>query len=251
MSASLVGPWGPGTILPLSSPPRPGSMMIQGAQCFRTADAVWSHPVLALVGHQGVVRLKPEVAVHKGGVKAEVLQPGLQCGHVVAVHRRPELMRQDARAQPVGGFFEGPIRGLADDAVHQQTTALLEGPDRMIEFVVENVERNVPAGAQILVLVFHQPERGKCLANLDYCRTPVAATQSVSRARTWSRHGKHCRRRSSGSGNVSESSRVTNSSRYTTSESSFSNAALLLAPTMRFTGWPSWNRISVGIDETW
>jgi hypothetical protein len=43
------------------------------------------------------VRLQPEVAVHQPGVEPEILQPGLQRRHVVAVHRRTELVIERAR----------------------------------------------------------------------------------------------------------------------------------------------------------
>ena len=124
MSASLIGPAGPWMIRPWSSPPRPGSMMmrlpdsrgtgasdqllladgvdgaagdpgaekVQGAQRLRSADAVGVQAVLPLIGHQRVVGLQPEVAVDQAGVEAEVLQPRLQGGDVVAVHRRAELV---------------------------------------------------------------------------------------------------------------------------------------------------------------
>ena len=70
----------------------PGTQKVQGAQRFRAADPVGGHAVLALVGHQRVVGLQTEVAVHQRGVEPQVLKPGLQGGHVVAVHRSAELV---------------------------------------------------------------------------------------------------------------------------------------------------------------
>ena len=103
---------------PLTGQPRPGSadqllfadrvrraaghprtQKVQGAQRFWAADAVGVQAVLALVGHQRVVGLQPEVPVDQAGVEAEILQPGLQGGDVVAVHRRAELMIERAGAR--------------------------------------------------------------------------------------------------------------------------------------------------------
>ena len=63
------------------------------------------------------MRLQTEMAVHQAGVEAEVLEPGLQGRHVVAVHWRTELVGQGAGAQLVGRLLEGAEGGLADHAV--------------------------------------------------------------------------------------------------------------------------------------
>ena len=92
--------------------------------------------------------LQPEVAVDQTGVEAEVLQPGLQRRDVVAVHRRPNWWAEDAGAEPVGRLLQRAVGGLADDAVDEQATVLLERADGLVEFGVERVERDVPAGGR-------------------------------------------------------------------------------------------------------
>ena len=119
----------------------PGTQKVQGAQRFWAADAVGRHSVLALIRHQRVVGLQPEVAVDQPGVEAEVLQPRLQRGDVVAVHRRAELVTEGARPEPVGRFLQRAIRRLADDAVDEQAPVLLERAHGLVEFEVEIVER--------------------------------------------------------------------------------------------------------------
>ena len=99
------------------------------------------------MGHQ------PEMSVHQPGVEAEVLEPRLQSGDVVAVHRRPELVAEDARSEPVGGLFQRAIRRFAHDAVDEQAPMLLERADGLVELEVEIVGGDVPARAQVLVRV--------------------------------------------------------------------------------------------------
>ncbi len=98
-------------------------------------------PVLTLVGHQRVVGLQAEVPVDQAGVEPEILQPGLQGGDVVAVHRGAELMVQRAGAEPVGRLLQRAVGRLADDAVDQQPAVLLEGAHRVVEVVVERRPR--------------------------------------------------------------------------------------------------------------
>ena len=117
----------------------PGTQKVQGAQRFWAADAVGIQAVLALVGHQRVVRLQAEVAVDQSGVEAEVLQPGLQRRDVVAVHRRTELVIERARTQAVRSFFQRTVSRLADDAVDQQAAVLLERAHGVVEVVVEHI----------------------------------------------------------------------------------------------------------------
>ena len=76
-------------------------------------------PELTLVGHQCVVGVQPEVSVDQAGVEPEILQPCLQGGDVVAVHRRAELMVQRAGAEPIRRLLQRAVRGLADDPVDQ------------------------------------------------------------------------------------------------------------------------------------
>ena len=92
---------------------------------------------------------QPEVSVDQLGVETQILKPRLQGGHVVAVHRCAELMIEGARAQSVGGLFERTVGRFTDDAVHQQSAVLLERPNRVVEFLVEDVQRDVPAGGQV------------------------------------------------------------------------------------------------------
>ena len=156
----------------------PGAEEVQGAQRLWAADAVRRQPVLALVGHQPVVGLQPEVSVHQPGVEAEVLQPRLQGGDVVAVHRRAELVAEDARPEPVGGLFQRAVRRFADDAVDEQAPVLLKCADGLVEFEVEIVQRDVLAGAQVRIRAVHQPQRRQCRPDLGNRTPAVTATQT-------------------------------------------------------------------------
>src|ERR1700722_12582999 len=187
-SASLIGPAAPWVISPWSAPPRPGSTdqflftdrmqratgypgteKVQGAQRFRAADAVGVEPVLTLVRHQPVVGLQAGVSVDQPGVKAEILQSVLQRGDVVTVHRGTELMVQRAGAESVGRLFQCPVSGFANDAVHQQPPMLLKRPHRVVELLVEDVERDMLSGGELLVGV-EVPQRGERSPNLgDRC----------------------------------------------------------------------------------
>ena len=121
---------------------------------------------------------QPEVAVHQAGVEAEVLEPGLQGGDVVAVHRRAELVTEDAGAEAVGRLFECAIGRLTDDAVDEQAAMLLEGADRLVEFEVEVVERDVPTRAQVRVGAVDQPQGRECGPDLGYRTPAVTSTQT-------------------------------------------------------------------------
>ena len=74
------------------------------------------------------------------------------------------------------------VGGLTDDAVDEQAAALLEGAHRVVEFVVEHVDRDVPAGGQVVVGVVQQPQRGQCGPDLDDGAAAVTAAQHVTRA---------------------------------------------------------------------
>jgi hypothetical protein len=168
----------------------PRTEKVQGAQRFRAANTVGVQARLALVRHQPVVGLQAEVAVDQAGVETEVLQPRLQRGDVVAVHRRTELVIQCAGAEPVRGFFERAVGRLADDAVHQQAAMLLKRPHRVVELLVEDVDRDVPAGTEIRVGAIQVPKRGQRGPNLGDRCTTVTATQRVTSAAVRSRHSK-------------------------------------------------------------
>ena len=159
----------------------PRTEKVQGAQRFRAADAVRVQPVLTLVGHQRVVGVQPEVAVDQAGVEPEILQPGLQGGDVVAVHRRAELMVQRAGAEPVRRLLQRTVGRLADDAVDQQPAVLLEGAHRMVEIVVEHVHRDVLAGGQVLVGVVDHAQRRQRSPDLGDRTPAVTATQTRHR----------------------------------------------------------------------
>ena len=156
----------------------PRTQKVQGAQRFWAADAVGVQTVLALVGHQPVVRLQTEVPVDQVGVETEVLQPRLQRRDVVAVHRRAELVGQRARAEAVGRLLERAVGGLTDDAVDEQAAVLLKRAHRLIEVLVEHVERDVLAGGQVRVGAVDQPQRRQRRPNLGDRTSPVTATQT-------------------------------------------------------------------------
>ena len=49
-------------------------------------------------------------------------------------------------AQAVGRLPQRAVGGISDETVYQESSALLEGPHRLVEFSVEVIERHVPAG---------------------------------------------------------------------------------------------------------
>ena len=55
---------------------------------------------------------------------------------------------------------------------------LLEGADRLVEFVVEDVERDVLAGGQVVVGAVDQPQRRQCGPDLGDRTPAVTATQT-------------------------------------------------------------------------
>ena len=128
--------------------------------------------------------LQTEVTVHQRVVEAEVLKPGLQGGHVVAVHRSPELVQQRPCAEPVGGFPERAVGGFADDSVDDQTATLLKGAHRIVEVDVEHVGSHVPSGGEILVGTVQQAQRGQRCPDLHHGAAAVTAAQQVTRAGT-------------------------------------------------------------------
>src|SRR6478735_1585163 len=127
------------------------------------------------------------MAVDKPGVEPEILQPGLQCRDVVAVHRRTELVIECARAQAVRSFFERTESRLADDAVDQQSAVLLERADSVVEFVVKHLQGDVPTGGQVVVGVVDHPQRRQCRPDLGD-RSPADAETQTRHTRPFS-HG--------------------------------------------------------------
>ena len=122
--------------------------------------------------------LQAEVAVDEPGVEAEILQPGLQCRDVVAVHRRTELMMERAGAQSVRSFFQRTESRLTDDAVDQQSAVLLEGAHRVVEFAVEHIHGDMLAGGQVVVRAIDQSQRRQCRPDLGDRTPAVTATQT-------------------------------------------------------------------------
>ena len=184
-------------------------------------------------------------------------------------------MVERPRAQAVGGLFESTVGGLADHAVDEEAALLLEGAHRVVEFGVEQLRQDVPAGGQIRIGIVDQTERRQRGPDLGDGRAAAAETQRVLRVvAAWSRH--HTAPSVTASavsasaeigktiGSIVADARLNQENarrawrrelrpdgrQETTSDSSRSRAALPLAPTIRFTGWPSLNRIIVGIDTT-
>jgi hypothetical protein len=139
------------------------------------------------------VGLQAEVSVDQAGVETEILQPGLQCGDVVAIHRRTELMMQGARTQPIRSFPQRPVGGFADDAVDKQPAVLLKRPHRVVELVVEYVERNVPSSAWIRIHAIQMPQRGQRSPNVGDRGVTVTTAQRFAVAVMRSRHSKGLR----------------------------------------------------------
>ena len=163
---------------------------MKGAQRFWAADTVGGKAVLALVRHQCVVGLQSEVSVDQAGVEAQILQPRLQRGHVVAEQGSTELVIQRARTEPVRGLLERPVGGLADDAVHQQATMLLKGTDRLVEFGVEEFEGHVPASVEVVLGAIQQAQRDQRRPDLGHSSAVVPTTQRVAVFAARTRHTK-------------------------------------------------------------
>ena len=137
--------------------------------------------------------LQAEISVDQAGVETEILQPGLQRGDVVAVHRRTELMMQGARTQPVGRFPQRPAGGFADDAIDEQPAVLLKRSYRVVELLVEYVKRDVPPGAQIRIRAIQMAQRGQRSPDVGDRGVTVTTAQRFADAAMRSRHSKGLR----------------------------------------------------------
>src|SRR5947209_4120410 len=107
------------------------------------------------------------------GDDVEILQAVLQRRDVVAVHRRTELVMQDAGTQSVRRFAQRTIGGFADDAVDQQPAMLLKRADGVVELVVKDVDGDVSPGVDVGVRAVEVTERGQRSPNLGDRRTTV------------------------------------------------------------------------------
>ena len=87
-------------------------------------------------------------------------------------------MGERARTQSVGSLPQCAVGRLSDDAVHQQTTMLLEGTYRVVEFVIEHIQCDVPAGVQIGVGVVVETQRRERFPDLGDRAAAVAVTQT-------------------------------------------------------------------------
>jgi hypothetical protein len=85
-------------------------------------------------------------------------------------------MSECACSQSVGRLAQRAVGCFADEAVDSQTTTLLKGTHRMVEFDVEAIESDVSAGRHVVVGTSQQPESGECGADLDNCAATISVT---------------------------------------------------------------------------
>ena len=99
-------------------------------------------------------------------------------------------MVEGPRAQAVRGLFERTVGGLADHAVDEEATLLLEGAHRVVEFGVEQLGQDMPAGGQVRVVgIVDEAERRQRRPDLGDGRAAAAETQCVPGVvAAWSRH---------------------------------------------------------------
>ena len=125
---------------------------VEGAERVGPARAVGrdSHPGLELA--ERGVGLRPEHAVLPSRGEAQLNEPSLQLGDVVAGHEVPGDVRQHPVAQLPPGLLEAPEGLRPHDAVDGDATLLLERANGPVELVVEEggiARADVAAQAQV------------------------------------------------------------------------------------------------------
>ena len=112
--------------------------LLEGAQRGHAAGAVGDHAVLALEAAQRLLRAHAEHPVDPAGVEAELEQPLLQRGDVVADVGVAGQGQQPVAEPPAGGG-QRPVGLGADDAVDGDAAALLELAQRPVGRLAEAV----------------------------------------------------------------------------------------------------------------
>ena len=89
--------------------------------------------------------------------------------------------------------MQRPVGGFADDAVDEQPAVLLKRPYRVVELVVEYVERDVPAGAQIRIGAIQMAQRGQRSPDVGDSGVTVTTAQRFAVVAVRTRHSKGLR----------------------------------------------------------
>src|SRR5690606_33061930 len=196
--------------------------------------SIFCQVTVALEVEDGALGVGPEDTVDLPRVEAQVVEPALEFGNVVASqHRAPE--EEQAVAESIPGLVQRPPGVGTDDAVGGQTAAGLELQHGTLGAGTE-LPAHVGFGAQ--------PESDQTI--LDVPDGFAGVTQAIEA------HGAIVR----GSGVLrpgrptmggSCASRLSGTAAHRYSDSSWSMAALGRAPTMRFFSTPSWKTIIVGM----
>ena len=113
--------------------------------------------------------VRAEVPVHATGVKAQVIELGLEFGDVVA-DVLWVLQAQHPVAELVGGLAQGAQGGFVDHAVGDDAALLLEGPQGGCQDGVEELFLLGPllviGGGELGAVAGEHAEPGECAAHL-------------------------------------------------------------------------------------
>ena len=107
-------------------------------QSGRTAGAVCREPGVLLKFLHRCMGLWSEDAIGPTRIKTQGRKALLQLCDVIATHQRTDLKMQQAIAEPPMCFIKAAQRLCADDAIDQQSTALLKRSDRSVKIVAED-----------------------------------------------------------------------------------------------------------------
>ncbi len=143
---------------------------VEGAEGVRAAGAVGGDADALLELAQGSVGLRAEQPVGPAGREAELVEPALQLGDVVAGHQVPGDEGQDAVAELPARLLETAEGVRPDDPVDRDAALLLEGAHGTVELVVEERRR---VGGDVAA----EGQLSQARAHLGYRRTLVPAAQ--------------------------------------------------------------------------
>ena len=125
--------------------------------------------------------LETEEAVDHPGVEPEFLKPGLR----VAITSSPyiwgaELMDRGTSTEPMGRLAQRPVGSPRRRSRRPGAPALLEVTNGVIEFIVENIDRDLFARGEGVVRAIHETERGECGPDLHNLRPAIAVAQHLT-----------------------------------------------------------------------
>ncbi len=87
---------------------------------------------------------------------------------------------QSARTQSVGRFPQRTVGGFADDAVDEQPAMLLKRAYRVVELVVEYVQRDVLSGAQVRIRAIQMAQRDQRSPDVGDRGVTVTTAQRIA-----------------------------------------------------------------------